>query len=130
MNEYKWTEADILEAKKRAALKEMDWRAAVVAAAEIEETFWERRLADKFPEIEYLTHQHYAALISFKDGEEWCMCKGPIRSGYRGAQVLVWHKGSKGKLRKLADSYDCGDVIPFIKEVRRLKPDEVPHENA
>ena len=124
MSDYEWTEADVLDAKRRAALKQMESRAAHVEACEIEETFWERKLAAKFPELEYCTHEEYGALIAFSDGDQWCMCKGPIRSKYSGVQMLVWHKGSKGKFHKLASSYECSQIIPFIKEVRKSKSKE------
>jgi hypothetical protein len=130
MKEYRWTEADILEAKKQAELKHLEWRNASWSAVSIEKQFWERLLADKFQEFEYGPPDCYAALISFDDGDEWCMCKGPVRKSYGGLEMLVWHKGSKGKLRKLADSYECHEIVPLIKEVRRLNAGEVPNEHA
>jgi hypothetical protein len=124
VSDYEWTDADVLDAKRRAALKQMESRAADVAACEIEEAFWEKKLWTKFPELEHRTHDQYGGLIAFRDGDQWCICKGPIRSPYQGVRMLVWHKGSKGKFHKLATSYECSEIIPFVKEVRKLKPQE------
>jgi hypothetical protein len=118
MSDYEWTWADVVEAKRRAAMKQIESIEARKSARQIEESFWEKKLVAKFPELEYRTHETYEALISFKDGEEWCMCKGPTFADYRGVHMLVWHKGAKGKFRKLAECYDCGGIVPFIKQVR------------
>jgi hypothetical protein len=124
VDSYEWTEADVAEAKRRAALKRIESEEASRSARAIEESFWEAKLIAKFPDLEYRTHEVYAALIAFSDGDQWCMCKGPTTSPFAGVQMLVWHKGSKGKFHKTATTYECGEIIPFVKEVRLIKGKE------
>jgi hypothetical protein len=119
MKNYQWTEADVAEAKRCAALKQVEAQQSVRSAGQIEEEFWESRLVSRFPELEYKTHEIYEAVIAFNDGEQTCLCKGPISSSWLPGSVgmLVWRKGSKGKFHKTAAQYDCGQIVPFIKKV-------------
>jgi hypothetical protein len=117
---YEWTEADVVDAKRRAALKQLEAKELVRSALHIEEEFWEARLVSRFPELRHRTHDTYHAVIAFSDGDEECLCKGPILSNWviKQIRMLVWHKGSKGKFYKTAAQYDCRRIVPFIKQVR------------
>jgi hypothetical protein len=63
--------------------------------------------------------------VAFSDGDQECLCRGPL-SGWRVGEIemLVWHKGSKGKFHKTAVRYDCCQIVPFLKQVSRLSSSE------
>ncbi len=123
MSDYKWTEEDVADAKRRAALKQIELEEAKRAARQIEESFWDDKLVARFPQLEGRTHEPFGAVISFSDGDQDCMCRGPVGPQWALGKVcmLVWHKGSKGKFHKQATEYSCDEIVPFIKQVRTVK---------
>jgi hypothetical protein len=126
MSDYQWTEADVADAKRRAALKHLEAQELSRTAGQIEEEFWEKKLISRFPELEHRTHEVYRTVVAFSDGDQECLCRGPISSGWRVGKIemLVWHKGSKGKFHKTAVRYDCSEIVPFLKQVLRLGSSE------
>lgn len=115
--EYDWTPDDVRDAKRRAEWKRLEHAEARDTAFAIELEYWTRQLVKKFPELEYKAEDGYFATIAFSDGDELCRVQGPKKYRYGGTQVLVWHKGSKGKWNKVARGYQCSEIVPFIKSV-------------
>lgn len=117
---YEWTLDDVRDAKRRAEWKRLEWAEALDTSKAMECEYWTRTLVQKFPELEYKTEDGFFATIAFSDGDEICRVCGPKTFEYGGTEVLVWHKGSKGKFNKLATRYKCEDIVPFIAAVSLL----------
>jgi len=115
--DYEWTLEDVRDAQRRAELKRLEFAEARDTAYAIQCEYWTRQLVSKFPELEYKADIGYWATIAFSDGDELCRVQGPRKYEYGGTKVLVWHMGSKGRWRKLATSYPCSEIVPFIKAV-------------
>lgn len=115
--DYEWTLDDVRDAMRRAELKRLEWNESRDTAFAMQCEYWTRQLVRRFPELEYKADCGYFATIAFSDGEKLCRVKGPKKYEYGGTRVLVWRKGSKGKWNKLASSYQCSEIIPFIKSV-------------
>lgn len=119
--DYEWTLDDVRDAQRRAELKRLEWAEARDTASAMQCEYWTRQLVRKFPELEYKADCGYFATIAFRGGDEFCRLQGPKKYEYGGTHVLVWHKGSKGKWNKLARSYQCSEIVPFIKAVSLQK---------
>lgn len=114
---YEWTLDDVREAHRRAKMKRLEWAEACDTAQKMECEYWTRQLVKKFPGLEYNTHKAYLATIAYRNGNQECRVIGPIVSEYGVAQILVWHRGSKGKFHKTATCYQCDEIVPFITDV-------------
>lgn len=126
-DEYEWTLGDVTDAFRRAELQRMKFECARTTARQIEREYWTAVLVKKFPELEWKVDSigfRYLATIAFSDGDQQCLVCGPSLGGYRGAHVLVWHRGSKGKLHKTATEYKCDEIVPFIRSVALLKEND------
>jgi hypothetical protein len=122
VSHYAWTEEDVAAAKRRAALSRMRAESAGHEARQIEHDFWKTKLENMFPELQHCgENREYLARIQFSGEEEACMCRGPVADTYRGVVMFVWHKTTKGRLRKLATVYQCSEIVPFIKTVKLLQ---------
>ena len=125
-DEYEWTLTDVTDAFRRAELQRMKFECARTMARNIEREYWTAVLVKKFPELEWKVDGigfRYLATIAFSDADQQCLVRGPMLGGYGGTHVLVWHRGSKGKLHKTATEYRCDEIVPFIRSVTLLKED-------
>jgi hypothetical protein len=140
-HDVEWSEEYIENLKRNALIKLFEAHASMDAALKAEEEFWTHELVQKFPALQCkYDHRHFNYLlpgraifygkIGFSDEDAVCLIGVPEQSNRyngkpRAVTMPVWHQTSDGKkFKKLAVSYPCKSVIPFLSDVRPLTPKE------